>query len=75
MKLREWIDKQPDRNGLVIERIAQEAGVTPEAVSQWVYKRHRVPAHHCITVERITGGEVSRESLRPDVFVDEEPAA
>ena len=75
MKLKDWIDKQPERNGLVIERIAQESGVTREAVAQWVYKRHRVPAHHCITVERVTGGEVSREELRPDVFEPPETAA
>lgn len=42
-------------------------GVTKAAVSQWKLKGRRVPAEHCPAIERLTGGKVRCEALRPDV--------
>lgn len=39
-------------------------GITTQAVSQW----RRVPAHHCLAIERALGGRVSVHELRPDIF-------
>jgi DNA-binding transcriptional regulator YdaS (Cro superfamily) len=45
--------------------VAPECGVTKQAVSNWSV----VPAHHVLTLERLSG--ISRYRLRPDVFGDE----
>lgn len=36
-----------------------------QVIQQWVLTR--VPAEHCPTIERATGGEVTCEELRPDI--------
>ncbi|ARK91096.1 transcriptional regulator [Burkholderia pseudomallei] len=38
-------------------------GVTKAAVSQW--KRLGVPVRHCVAIERLTSGDVTRRDLRP----------
>lgn len=45
--------------------LAAAIGVTSGAVSQWA--EGRVPFEHCIKIERLTGGIVTCEELRPDV--------
>lgn len=42
--------------------LAKVLGITPQAIIQWPH----VPAHHVLTVERLSG--VSRYQLRPDVY-------
>ena len=51
-----------------ISRLARLLGLTQPTVSVW----KRVPAHHVIDVEALTG--ISRRQLRPDLYdVPEEP--
>jgi DNA-binding transcriptional regulator YdaS (Cro superfamily) len=38
-------------------------------VSQWCCARRPIPAQYCWKIESLTRGEVSCETLRPDVFV------
>lgn len=45
--------------------LAALLGVTKAAVGQW--KDRQVPAEHCPVIERLTGGRVRCESLRPDI--------
>ncbi len=47
--------------------LAEALGVTKAAVGQWKGEGRRVPAEHCPAIERITGGAVRCEQLRPDV--------
>ena len=47
--------------------LANALGVTKAAVGQWRDTGRRVPAEHCPHIERLTGGEVRCEELRPDV--------
>ncbi|WP_209567139.1 helix-turn-helix domain-containing protein [Herbaspirillum sp. 1130] len=47
--------------------LAEKVGVTPQAVQQWV-ARKSAPAERCLSIERATGGEVSRFELRPDIY-------
>ena len=44
--------------------LARTINVTPQAISQW----DRVPAERVIAVEAATGGAVSRQDLRPDLY-------
>jgi DNA-binding transcriptional regulator YdaS (Cro superfamily) len=46
--------------------IAAALGVAPQVVNNWL-RRRRVPADHCPAIERVTGGSVRCEDLRPDV--------
>ena len=43
-------------------------GVTKSAVSQWKQKERSVPVKHCLAIEKLTQGAVTRRDLRPDDF-------
>lgn len=47
--------------------LADRLGVTPPFVNQWLSGYRRVPAERCPDIERLTGGAVRCEDLRPDV--------
>lgn len=51
-------------------QLARQIGgpVKQAHVWNWLKKGTRVPAEHCIAIERATAGAVSRYELRPDVF-------
>ncbi|WP_288130976.1 Cro/CI family transcriptional regulator [Microbulbifer sp.] len=46
--------------------LAKRIGVTPMAISQW--KRRRIPIERAAQIDRVSGGAVPKELLRPDVF-------
>lgn len=48
-------------------RVAVLLGVSPQAVCFWRDGKRRFPADSCPTIERVTGGTVRCEDLRPDV--------
>jgi DNA-binding transcriptional regulator YdaS (Cro superfamily) len=48
--------------------VASALGVHPSLVSQWTTGRLRVAPRHCLAIERMCGGEVTAQQLRPDVF-------
>ncbi len=48
------------------EKLAALLGTTQPTISRW--KTRRVPACHVLSVERITGGKVTRYQLRPDLY-------
>lgn len=47
--------------------LARLLGVTPVQVTHWAAEKRRVPASRCIDIERVTGGLVKCEELRPDM--------
>ena len=51
-------------------RLANEIGVEPARVWNWVHRDKKVPAEYCIAIESATAGAVTRYDLRPDVFGD-----
>lgn len=46
--------------------MARHLDVTPQAVNECKRGGRPVPIPWCLTVERATGGEVTRQDLRPD---------
>lgn len=48
-------------------QLAQRLGVSKGALSQWKLPDRQVPAEQCGAIERLTGGRVDCETLRPDV--------
>ena len=50
--------------------LASHLGISPAAVNQWCTGERRVPAERCPVIERLTGGLVRCEELRPDVEWD-----
>ena len=46
--------------------LARVCGVSQTAVWKWLQSSKRLPAEHCIAVERETG--VSKHLLRPDIY-------
>src|SRR5258708_26045128 len=49
--------------------LARLLGISQSAVSQWKTKQ-RVPLRRALQIEALTGGQVTKEELRPDVFLD-----
>ena len=45
--------------------LARQLGITPGAVSQWI--AGGIPVEHCPRIERLTGGQVRCESMRPEI--------
>ncbi|MAY41705.1 MULTISPECIES: helix-turn-helix domain-containing protein [unclassified Neptuniibacter] len=50
--------------------LAEELGVTPQAVQQWEASG-TVPVKRVIEIEKATNGKVSRQKLRPDIYPSE----
>lgn len=48
-------------------KLAGHLNVTYQAVCFWRDGKRALPADHCPTIERLTGGEVRCEDLLPDV--------
>lgn len=48
--------------------LASFLGVTKAAVNQWKTEGRQVPPKHCPQIERATGGQVTRQDLRPDDY-------
>lgn len=55
--------------------LARKCGISQQKISYWLRKAKRVPAEHVISIERATGGRVTRHELRPDIYPQEEHAA
>ena len=53
--------------------LAKAVGVTPQAVNQWVSKG-KPPPERVLGIESATGGAITRQELRPDLY-PQEPAA
>jgi DNA-binding transcriptional regulator YdaS (Cro superfamily) len=48
-------------------RLAKLLGRTKGAIGQWKLPKRKVPAEYCGAIERLTGGRVDCETLRPDL--------
>lgn len=46
------------------QRLANKVGLGQTAVANWL-RRGAVPAEHCAAIELATGGQVTRQDLRP----------
>jgi DNA-binding transcriptional regulator YdaS (Cro superfamily) len=55
--------------GGTYSNLARLLDTTQSAVSQWK-KKGRVPLRRALQIEALTGGQVTKEELRPDVFLD-----
>ena len=47
-------------------KLAKALGVSRQAVYQWM--EGKVPAERVLAVEELTGGQVTRYDLRPDIY-------
>lgn len=48
-------------------KLAKGLNLSPVLISQWRTGKRSVPAEHCPSIERETGGKVRCEDLHPDV--------
>lgn len=62
------IDKATKRLSTSLEGLGLLLGVTKGAVSQWKGEGRNVPVEHCVSIERATNGDVTRQELRPDDY-------
>ena len=47
--------------------VARSLNLSHQCVAQWV-KAGRVPVRRAVDLEALTGGRVTREELRPDIY-------
>ena len=47
-------------------QFGRELGISGEAVRKW--ESGRVPAERCVQIEKLSGGQILRSDLRPDLF-------
>ena len=72
MELRTYINAWPRyERRRVRQDIAQRLGITESAVRHWANGVRRVPAERVLTIEQVTGGQVTRYELRPDIYPPE----
>lgn len=74
------MDKSPIQRAIAAcenskANLARRVGVTPAMVWQWENGIRPVPATRCAAIEQATGGAVTRQELRPDVFGEPQPIA
>lgn len=51
------------------QKLADSVGVSQPTVWHWINAGNkRVPAEYCLGIEEATGGKVTKEMLRPDIF-------
>jgi DNA-binding transcriptional regulator YdaS (Cro superfamily) len=51
------------------DKFATALGIKSPSISEW-RKRGRIPHERCAEIERLTGGQVTRAELRPDIWGD-----
>lgn len=61
MTLKEWCDQHTQ------QELANRCQVNRTRVTQWV-KKGDIPAERAVQIERVTGGQVTRAELRPDLW-------
>ncbi len=52
-------------------KTAKAVGVSGQAVSEVLKRGRRVPAEWCLKLEKATGGQVTANALRPDLYPKE----
>lgn len=50
------------------EAFAASLGVSKGLVWQWLNGRTRITGDWAVAIERVTGGEVKRQQLRPELY-------
>ncbi|WP_413323302.1 transcriptional regulator [Acidithiobacillus ferriphilus] len=57
------------------DAMAKAIGVSQFAVSKWVRGVGAISAESAVLIEHATGGVITREDLRPDIFRKDQPAS
>ena len=55
-------------NGITRAQFAKDCGVTEGAVGHWLRGHTAIPAERAVKIEELTGGQVKRSQMRPDLF-------
>lgn len=48
--------------------LARRIGVGQNVISYWLWEAKQVPPKRAVQLEAVTGGEVTRKELRPDLW-------
>jgi DNA-binding transcriptional regulator YdaS (Cro superfamily) len=65
-KFIEWLNAVAGRR----VRLAEHLGIKPPVVSEWVTSKRSVPIVHAVSIERFTGGAITRRDLFPSSWGD-----
>lgn len=62
------LDRYLKARGLTREQFARQLDVSAGLISHWITGRVQLPAERAAAIERVTGGALTRQQLRPDLF-------
>jgi DNA-binding transcriptional regulator YdaS (Cro superfamily) len=65
MKLAEYFEAEGRGSA---SRLADAIGAYTSDVSDWAKGSRPIPVVMCVAIERVTGGSVTRQELRPDDY-------
>lgn len=65
MNLHEYVSAQPRG---VINALANAVGAHAPDVSRWVTGKRPIPVQHAASIEKFTGGVVTRKDMFPDTW-------
>ena len=63
MNLSNYLKQAPRGSGTAL---AAHVGVAQPTVSEWSTGKKAIPAEHCKVIERLTGGLVTCQEMRPN---------
>ncbi|MFV8759293.1 transcriptional regulator [Yersinia enterocolitica] len=63
MKLKKYLSSMPRGTS---KKLAQQLGISPSHLSQWVTNKTTISPARCIEIEVLTDGVVTRADLRPN---------
>jgi DNA-binding transcriptional regulator YdaS (Cro superfamily) len=64
--MKNWHDRLTEHFGSDY-KLAKALGIAPASITKWKRKGY-VPIERAIAIEKLTGGAIKREELRPDIF-------
>lgn len=63
-----------EKSGIHQAEFARRLGVSPGLVWQWLNGETKITAERAVQIEEATGGDVTCEDVRPDLFCREKRA-
>lgn len=70
MDIRAYLEKHHLSQG----QFSKQIGVSQGLIWQWLEGKTRITAERAKEIEEKTGGEITRQDLRPDIFGEKEAA-
>lgn len=73
MTPKDYLQKAIDIAGTQ-EKLAKKCGISQTAIHKMLKREGNIPLERAYQIEKATGGQVTKEQLRPDIYQDQHQA-